>query len=106
MSATALRSFSVGMSLFTSSVPSNSSCSLPKTGVWLDGENGGVVFSATSIEALGSAASPDCECGGEGTCVAGGCGVDVIMGGGTGAAALASEVSMLIVVVVREEDEE
>lgn len=58
------------------------------------------MFSATSIEALGSATCPDCECGGEGTCVAGGCGAVVIMGGGTEAVALAFEVSILIVVDV------
>jgi hypothetical protein len=98
MSATTLSSFSVGMSLFTSRVPSNSSCSCCKTGVWLDGENGGVVLSPTSSEALGSAIYPVCECGGDGICVVCGCGADVTMGGGTGAVGLPAEVSMLTVV--------
>lgn len=54
------------------------------------------MLSPTSIETLKSAVCPDCEFGGDGICVVDGCGADVLMGGGMGAAALLSEVSMLI----------
>jgi hypothetical protein len=51
-SSTLAKSFSLGMSLFTSTVPSNSSCSFCRTGVWLDGEKGGVILSAASSDIL------------------------------------------------------
>jgi hypothetical protein len=64
-SSTFLRSFSLGRSLLTSTVPSNSSCSFCSTGVSLAGEKGGVLLSCASIEGLGSVSRPD-ESGGEG----------------------------------------
>lgn len=50
------KSFSEGMSSLTSTFPTKSSSVSPfsRTGVWLDGENGGVVV---STEGLGSAAA-------------------------------------------------
>jgi hypothetical protein len=63
-SSTLLSSFSVGRSLLTSTVPSNSSCSFCSTGVSLAGEKGGVLWSYASIEGLGSVSRP--ESGGEG----------------------------------------
>lgn len=64
-SSTFLRSFSLGRSLLTSTVPSNSSCSFCSTGVSLAGEKGGVLLSRVSIEGLGTVSRPD-ESGGEG----------------------------------------
>ena len=90
-SPTRCRSLAVGMSLVTLTVPSNSSCSFCSTGVWLDGENGGVVSSGASIEVLGSIFRAVCESGGEGGVVVGIGGAEVAVGTG---ADLLSEVSM------------
>lgn len=96
-SSTLLRSLSVGMSLLTSTVPSNSSCSFCKTGVWLEGENGGVMLSAASTDNFGSAWWPVCEWGGEGSCVVDSGGAEVAIGAGTSAAFLLSDSSMVTV---------
>lgn len=78
-SSTFLRSFSLGRSLLTSTVPSNSSCSFCSTGVSLAGEKGGVLLSCASIEGLRSVSRPD-ESGGEG-------GAAELSGAGAGAGA-------------------
>ena len=102
-SSTLFRSFSVGRSLLTFTVPSNSSCSFWSTGVWLVGENGGVVASGASfeVEILGSVGGPECDDGGEGGCAVSGCGVDVAAGGGAVSVVLVAEGSMLNAIAER-----
>lgn len=96
-SSTFFRSFSLGRSLLTLTVPSNSSCSFCNTGVSLAGENGGVVLSCASIEGLGSVSRPD-ECGGEGG-AAEVCGAGADVGGRW--VFLMSEVAMLSTGIVQ-----
>lgn len=64
-----MRSFSDGKSSLTSTAPSNSSCSFCSTGVWLDGEKGGVATSCASaeVEIFGSALEAESEGGGDGS---------------------------------------
>lgn len=93
-SSTLARSLSVGRSSLTWTVPSNSSCSFWRTGVWLDGENGGVVLSGASLdmESLASWTS-ECEGGGEGGCC--------VAGRGAAMAEVVSEGSILDESVVK-----
>jgi hypothetical protein len=102
-SPTRSRSFSVGMSLLTSMVPSNSSCPLWRIGVWLEGENGGVERPGASrdVDTLDSTIGAASEGGGEGGCAtaAGVAGV-VVVGGSAEPAGLLSVVSMLAVSAV------
>jgi hypothetical protein len=88
------------MSLLTSMVPSNSSCSFPNIGVWLEGENGGVERPGAfrDVDTLGSPLGADSEVGGEGgRATMAGCSDVVATGAGAEAVALLSEVSMLAV---------
>jgi hypothetical protein len=81
-------------------VPSNSSCSFPIIGVWLEGENGGVERPGPSreVDTLGSALGADSEVGGEGgLATAGGCVAVLAAGASAEVVGWVFEVSILAV---------
>jgi hypothetical protein len=99
MSPTRCRSFSVGRSLLTSTVPSKSSCSFCSTGVWLVGEKGGVETSGAKVEVetLGSPVGRNSERGGVGGRVSACCGAaGAADDSGAEAMVLLCDVSMVV----------